>query len=444
MTLRQKITTFVLFLADIATLYLSLLAALVLRYGSNFYEQLILWHLTPFTAIFFVWIIIFYVAGLYDLRRLRDTIDFLKTLWLAIVINTFFSIAFFYLIPAFGITPKTNLFLFAAIFTIIETLWRRTFNRHARFGEAANVLLIGQGSTAEAINASIQTNPQLGYAIQEWIRKDDVNGEIEALRTKLTTHAIDVLIIPRHFKKDSRLARAVYDLLTLGVEVHDLTNFYELVIRKVPLADLEEAWFLENLIGHQKFYDQLKRALELAFAFLLGIVLLPLEILIALLVKITSPGPVIYAQTRIGKNNKPFTLYKFRTMRADAERDGARWSKPKDARVTPFGKFLRYSHLDELPQLVNIMRGNVSFVGPRPERPEFVTLLTSEIPHYEIRHLIAPGITGWAQVNFRYGASVEDAYEKLQYDLYYLKNRSLILDAAIILRTLRSFFVNQK
>jgi lipopolysaccharide/colanic/teichoic acid biosynthesis glycosyltransferase len=131
-------------------------------------------------------------------------------------------------------------------------------------------------------------------------------------------------------------------------------------------------------------------------------------------------------------------------MRADAERDGARWSKDGDERVTMFGKFLRYTHLDELPQLINIVRGELSFVGPRPERPEFVKILKEKIPYYEIRHLVKPGITGWAQINYRYGASVEDAYEKIQYDIYYIKNRSIMLDLAIILKTIKSFFVNPK
>ncbi len=201
---------------------------------------------------------------------------------------------------------------------------------------------------------------------------------------------------------------------------------------------------MENLSGRVKFYDNLKRGFEIFISLVIFIVLLPLTILIVLLVKITSSGPVIYRQIRVGELGKQFYLYKFRTMIKDAESDGPKWAQKSDERVTFLGKILRYSHLDELPQLINILKGEVSFVGPRPERPEFVADLEKKIPYYQIRHLVKPGITGWAQVNYRYGASVADSNEKLKYDLFYLKNRSLFLDIIIMLRTLKFFFVNQK
>jgi len=167
-----------------------------------------------------------------------------------------------------------------------------------------------------------------------------------------------------------------------------------------------------------------------------------LEILIAILVAVTSSGPAIYKQVRVGKNGRHFTLYKFRTMRQDAEKQGAQWATKGDARATPVGKFLRASHLDELPQLANIIRGDISFVGPRPERPEWVEKLEKQIPYYEARLLVKPGISGWAQLNHRADLALEDVKEKLQYDIYYLKNRSLILDLAIIVKTIKTFFVN--
>jgi lipopolysaccharide/colanic/teichoic acid biosynthesis glycosyltransferase len=164
--------------------------------------------------------------------------------------------------------------------------------------------------------------------------------------------------------------------------------------------------------------------------------------LIALLVALTSRGPVIYRQVRVGEKGKPFTLYKFRTMRVNAEKDGAQWATKNDARTTPIGGALRTSHLDELPQLWNIIRGDLSFVGPRPERPEFVAKLAARIPYYEARLFIKPGVTGWAQINHRADLTDADVAEKLQYDIYYLKNRSPILDWAIILKTIKSIFVN--
>ena len=248
--------------------------------------------------------------------------------------------------------------------------------------------------------------------------------------------------MPRHLKHNSNFTNELYRLLSQGVEIHDLANFYELVMRKIPLADVDETWFLDHLVNRSKFYSQLKRAGEVLLAILLQIALLPFELIIALITKITSPGPALYKQIRVGKNDKEFALYKFRTMRIDAEKNGAQWSGTEDNRVTPFGKLLRRTHFDELPQLINVIKGDLSFVGPRPERPEFVTILKEKIPYYDIRHIVQPGVTGWAQINYRYGASVEDAYEKLQHEIYYIKNRSIILDLAIIIKTIRSVFIN--
>ena len=232
-----------------------------------------------------------------------------------------------------------------------------------------------------------------------------------------------------------------------GIAVYDVPAFYEEVFRKVPLKNVEESWFLEHISIRRNVYDDLKRIGEAILATLTGIIILPLVVFLALLIRISSRGPVIFSQKRVGAQNRIFTLYKFRTMRAlaadgSAETKGAEWAKSGDARITFIGRILRYSHLDELPQLWNIIRGDLSFVGPRPERPEFVSLLEKEIPYYDIRHLITPGVTGWAQINYPYGSSVEDSYEKLQFDVYYLKNRSLILDIAVILKTLRTLFIN--
>jgi exopolysaccharide biosynthesis polyprenyl glycosylphosphotransferase len=445
MNLTNKFKVFLLFVGDALALYATLFVVLLLRYGGAFYDQFVDKHLLPFTIIFTLWLIIFYVAGLYDLRHLRNNLDFLKNLGLTLFISAAFAVFFFYLIPAFGITPKTNLFLFVVIFAAIEIFWRRTFNKFAASDEAPNkVLLIGNTATATEINEVIKSNPQLGYEIKARFGEERASSSPRALEKLVDENKVNLVVIPRHLKRNSRLAAELYELLTLGTEIHDLTNFYEFVMRKVPLADLEETWFLENLTNRKIFYDQLKRALEFLAAFLLFIVLSPIEALIAVVIKITSPGPIIYRQIRVGENGRNFVLYKFRTMPADAEKDGVRWAAPGDKRATTFGRFLRYTHLDELPQLVNIMKGDLSFVGPRPERPEFVKTLKERIPYYETRLLVKPGVTGWAQINYRKDSTIEDVKEKIQYDIYYIKNRSLVLDLAIILKTLKSLFVMPK
>ena len=439
----NKTKVFFLFAGDIIALYASLFIALILRYGSDFYDQFINFHALPFTIIFAIWLVVFYISGLYDLRRLRNNLDFFKILTLAISINGLLATTFFYFLPIFGITPKTNLFVFIAAFACIELFWRRHFNKIASSGKAPNkVLLVGNSKTADEISVMISANPQFGYEIVSRFSEEKTNGGHSPLHAVIQERGINIVVVPRHLKHNPRFTSELYELLSQGIEIHDLANFYELVMRKIPLADVDETWFLDHLVNHAKFYDQLKRACEVLFAVLLQIVVLPLELLIIIIIKITSFGPVVYKQIRVGKNDKEFTLYKFRTMRIDAEKNGAQWSESADDRVTPFGKLLRQTHVDELPQLINIINGNLSFVGPRPERPEFVALLKKQIPYFEIRSIVHPGVTGWAQINHRYGAPDADSYEKLQYDIYYIKNRSIILDLAIIIKTVKSIFVS--
>ncbi|MEK7174251.1 MAG: sugar transferase [Patescibacteria group bacterium] len=449
MKLSQRTRISILVVGDIIALYAALAAALYLRYGNDFANQFVLNHFRPFTFIFLIWLLVFYVAGLYDPRRLRNNIDFAKTLSLALAVNVLITVALFYLVPAFGIAPKTNLFLFIVILVTIEAWWRHSFNMRLSFRDGlVNILLLDRSPRAGEINAELK-NPHLGYTVVAWPERGWEGGLASEIQELVGRHAVNLVVVPAKLKHDATTRRALYELLTTGIEILDLPAFYEMVLRKIPLADIDESWFVDHHLGRHDFYDDLKRAGEFLAALCLGLVLLPIELLIALGVKISSPGPVIYRQTRIGKGTKSFTLYKFRSMKAlaadgSAETNGAAWTRAKDERTTFFGKFLRASHLDELPQLVNILRNELSFVGPRPERPEFVKVIEGEVPYYDIRHLVKPGITGWAQINYRYGASVDDAYRKLEYDLYYLKNRSLIMDVAIILKTLKSFFINQK
>jgi lipopolysaccharide/colanic/teichoic acid biosynthesis glycosyltransferase len=205
----------------------------------------------------------------------------------------------------------------------------------------------------------------------------------------------------------------------------------------VPLDELEEGWFIEHVVTRRPVYDQTKRLIDFVLSIVLFTALLPLSALIAILVKITSAGPIIYAQKRTGKNDRPFTLYKFRSMAHEA--GGAYWTEDNDVRITSFGKILRRSHLDELPQLWNIARGDISFTGPRPERVELAEKYRA-FPYYNIRHVVTPGLTGWAQINYKSSASLEEGREKLKYDIYYVKNRSFFLDIAIILKTVKYIF----
>ncbi len=433
-----KFKQLLLLFGDLAILYFTLYFTLTLRYGSisSYVQEL---HLIPFTVLFLFWICIFYLAGLYDLNGLKNNGDFRRRCGIALFISFLVAVAFFYFLPRLGITPRTSLFLFLVIFSSLAYVWRTAYNIMLNRGaRPRKILLLGTNAAAAAIATHLAANPQLGYEVAVWIQEET----LENLTALLHTHHINFIIIPAHLKKNPRAARLIYNNLSLGIEVMDLEEFYEGIFQKVPLVELEEVWFLENLTKSRPLHDAVQRPLEIAFSLCVGIILLPLAILVIFSIKLTSSGSAFFTQMRIGKNGIPFILWKFRTMRTDAERDGPRWSTPNDSRATPIGQLLRKTHLDELPQLLNILRGELSLVGPRPERPEFIKELAKEISFYELRHLIRPGLTGWAQVNYHYGASLHDAYEKLQYDIYYLKHRSVLLDMIILLRTAKRFFIN--
>jgi len=421
-------------------LYLSLFGTLLARYGGL---RRLHSHIVPFTLIFIVWIIIQYIAGLYSLHALKNDSSFFSKLSWSFLTNAIVALTFFYFATDIEIAPKTNFFIFLLFAGSLEYWWRTIFNNILNAAKpTTNLLLIGTSPIAHTIAEQLRLNPQIGYCVAFWI-KDGLNDpEFNHLSQIIIKHEITTIVMPAHLKKSTYAARAIYNNLALGVEVIDLAELYERIFGKVPLSELQEVWFLENLAKRHSLYEALKRPAEFILALLLFIITLPLTFLIGVIIKLTSRGPLIYSQERVGKGGHSFRLYKFRSMNNDAEKHGPVWSRQGDNRVTPFGSFLRRTHLDEFPQLINVLRGELSIIGPRPERPEFVTMLREKIPFYDLRHMVKPGITGWAQVHYRYGASVNDAYEKLQYEIYYLKNRSVFYDVVVTLKTLRFFFSN--
>lgn len=248
------------------------------------------------------------------------------------------------------------------------------------------------------------------------------------------------ILISTDLELSDRQVRQLMDLRLQGIPVYRLPDFYETLWYKLPADLLKDDWFAFsagfNLLPNG-INSRFKRLFDIAFTGTLLVLLAPLMLLTAVIIKLESRGPVFYSQMRTGLNRQPFRVYKFRSMRQDAEKLGIQWAKERDPRITRVGYWLRLTRIDELPQLWNVLRGDMSLIGPRPERPEFDVQLAEAIPYYNIRYLVKPGITGWAQVMYPYGASVEDAYEKLAYDLYYIKNYSIWLDLAIAFKTLR-------
>lgn len=438
----------ILFLGDSLLFYASLFLGMVLRYGKGYGPALSL-HLEPFHYAFLFWVVSSYIAGLYEINIAKNSPQF-RSLWAGLLVSLMsFLILLFYLVPKFEIAPKTNLAIFLIIFGSLLFLWRSFCNSFllAKVGKV-RILLLGANQAADEVAQHIETHPQLGYELVLWL-KDGLQAKTSRdLAQIISDKKIDLLVVPAHIKKQSRSARSVYQNLLTGIRVLSLADFYQIIFRRISLSELEEVWFLDNLTLRRRSYQTFKRIVESLAAFALLVITLPLFLLIFAAIRLNSTGGAIYVQKRVGERGKIFDLYKFRSMYAtadknpDANAQSPVWSSGSaDKRVTAVGKFLRATHLDELPQLFNILIGDMSFVGPRPERPEFDKELERAIPFYELRYLVKPGITGWAQINYPYGASVEDAFQKTQYDIYYLTHRSFILDVLIAIKTIKRFFV---
>jgi sugar transferase (PEP-CTERM system associated) len=309
------------------------------------------------------------------------------------------------------------------------------------------VLVLGHGAEAEDLIRYLHTDDQV-RAI-EYAGTYPVSGEREfgepprrashehLLRTVRELRVSEIVIAARERRGGVLPLRQLLDARLSGVRVMDLAAFYERERGILKIDNLRASWLIFGQgFDHGVTRDVIKRTFDVFVSLLLLALTLPLIVLAMLLIALETGWPVLYRQERVGQGGKPFVIYKLRTMRHDAERDGQpRWASPDDGRVTRVGRILRVTRIDELPQLFNVLRGDMSFVGPRPERPFFVCRLTGEIPFYDLRHSVKPGITGWSQVRYPYGASVDDARAKLQYDLYYVKNHSLFLDLLILVET---------
>ena len=433
MTNAKKI---IILLGDVLILYGSLLLTLIFRYGPNYFGESFYAHLKPFSIIFVIWLVTFYLADLYKEKRLRISPATIQVFILAIIISVTSSVILFYLFPSFfKMTPKTNLAIFALVFGILNIGWRIILVKiYISGGWRNRLLLIGDSPIIDELINYLKNNPQIGYDVAAQKSENDISQII-------AKNKINIIVIQTYLKKDRKIIKIFYQLLPSKIAIVDLITFYETIFQKLPLKELDESWFIDKITTRRHLYDAIKRLIDICLSLFLIIIFLPLILIIAILTKLSSrQGPVIYKQERIGVNNKPFTLYKFGTMQVD---EGPLWTTENDKRLTWFGKILRYSHLDEIPQLYNILKGDISFIGPRAERRELVELY-KQLPYYEIRHIIKPGLTGWAQLNYKPSASLEEAREKLQYDIYYIKNRSLVLDLLILLRTVRYLFISPR
>lgn len=375
---------------------------------------------------------------------------FLKILFTGVFVFMTLA-AIYYFIPSIQV-GRGILFIAICISIMMQSIWHITFSFGLKKipGVAKNVLILGTGSVAKTLGSLIDT-PKSNLVLAGYVNcgnepvlvpQEHVVGNGESLldiALKKKAHKIIVSLTQR------RGVLPVKDVLTCklkGIEIIDGLSFYEQMSGKLLIENVNPIWFIfSDGFRVTIFRRYFKRAFDIVIATLGLVISLPFLLIIPMLIKLDSRGPVIFKQERVGEGEKVFTLYKFRTMIDEAEKDtGPVWSQENDKRITRLGRFLRRSRLDEIPQLFNVIRGDMSFIGPRPERPFFVESLKKQIPYYSERYCVKPGITGWAQVRYKYGDSVEDAIEKLKYDLYYIKHFSFFLDFLIILDTIKVIF----
>lgn len=268
----------------------------------------------------------------------------------------------------------------------------------------------------------------------------DVNCQYYSRLEDIGNTNIAALVITPSYKPDQIQQQKLISRRLSGTPIFSLHDFIEKFLFLIPVQEISDDWFIRSegfTMLHSSIAHRIKRASDIIASLGLFLVTIPITCITVALIKRTSPGPVFFSQTRVGMNGKPFTVYKFRTMHINAETTGAQWASENDPRIITGGNFLRKTRIDEIPQCWNILKGEMSFIGPRPERPEFTSMLNKEVPYYDLRHIIKPGLTGWAQVKYPYGASTEDSLRKLQFDLYYIKNYSLLLDLNIVIRTIK-------
>jgi sugar transferase (PEP-CTERM system associated) len=397
-----------------------------------------------------------HLNDIYGFRGSRPSKEYAVRLCQALAIATVVLCVIYYVAPA--LTVGRGVFgisiLLSSIFLI---LWHTCLRLY--LGARAphtNLLVLGTGNLAREAVREILAHPELGIRVLGFVDDNPqlvgvsivnpkVIGVYQDLPDLVAKHKVDRIVVGLQDRRGKLPIKELLDFKTRGVAIEDATTFYERVAGKIPIENLKPSWMVFNTgFGVSKRALLEKRILSLLVSSVLLMLLSPIILLLIVLIKLDSKGPAFYRQERVGQDGKPFMLVKFRSMFEDAENGtGPVWCKEGDDRVTRMGRIMRRTRLDELPQFYNVLRGDMSLVGPRPERPHFVQQLVESIPFYPLRHIVKPGITGWAQINYGYANSLDHTVQKLQYDLFYIKNMSWALDSLIILETIKTVLVKK-
>ena len=392
-----------------------------------------------------------YLLDLYNFKHSQTWGEMLFALAIAIGFVCIGIGLLSFAIPKFGVAGKMY-YLSILIASFFLLVWRLAFELYiTRFAAQENILIVGTGEVARQVGEEIKRRKRLGFHLVGFINippaksirsgggVGEVLGDPSQMDRIIEQHGIDKIVVAITERRGEYPVKEMLALRVNGCQVLEWPGFFEKLSGRIPIDSLAPSFFIFNEgFRKSRFLLSIRRVVSAIVAAVLLVLLLPVFLVVAVLIKLDSPGPVIYSQIRVGQNGKRIRIYKFRSMRNDAEQNGdAVWAVENDPRITRVGGFLRKSRMDEFPQLFNVMIGELDFVGPRPERPEFVEKLQDQIPYYALRHTVKPGITGWAQVMFHYGSSIDESKEKLQYDLFYIKNMSLKLDLLILFHTVK-------
>ena len=450
---RLNTRTLLLILAEALLIFGGLVAAAQIRLGAHdaYYELVARngFYKAALATLFCLGA--FYLYDLYDFVVMHDRRELVLRLIQALGLAWIALAIVFYMLPQLMLGRGISL-IALPLALLLMVGWRISIHwllGHPMVGE--RILIVGSGTAAIEIAREVLERRDAGYRIVGFVDNDPalvgksiINPRVIGVTTEMDEivrrENIDRIIVAQGERRGQFPTQQLLDLSLGGqVAIEEGASFYERTTGRVHLNMMRPSWLIFSGRGRQARLSGVARTLMHRGVALVGaLVSLPVALLTAVLIKLESPGPALYKQERVGKNGRPFTIMKFRSMRMDAEKDGPVWAQTGDDRTTRVGRVIRKIRVDEIPQFWNILKGEMNFVGPRPERPHFVAQLAREIPFYEQRHLIPPGLTGWAQIKYPYGSSIEDARQKLQYDLYYIKNQSLVLDAVILFETVKT------
>jgi len=442
--------TLLLVAVDSLAIGLPLFVSTVIRFPHHFPEDLYgvaLW--LKIALGIFVCGLCLYFSDLYDFRVVRSRASLLVNMAKAIGFALLFLSLIYFLVPGATLGRGVALLAFPFIFALLLS-WRLSVNATNLLARGdARMLVIGTGEAGVSLVRHILGHPEFNMKVVGFLDENGQNigksmvnpciiGATKDVEEIVTREKIDSVVLALKERRGSTPVRELLNLKVAGVRVEDVHSCFERLSGRINLDHLSPSWLiLSEGFKKSRITRATKRAVDILISSLILVLVAPLLPLIALAIFLESGRPIFFRQTRVGYKGQPFELIKFRSMVQDAEKNGPRWAAKQDSRVTRVGAFLRKTRLDEIPQLFNVFRGEMSLVGPRPERPHFCGLLAEEIPFFNLRHTVRPGLTGWAQTRFSYGATLEDARRKLELDLFYLKNLSIVVDLAILFETVK-------